>query len=399
MNIVKAIKAYRNAKASVYAFIGLAISAVINLTPFYIAYNLIFEQDRILLGIFFPIIFWLVVGFYMALLPFVWIYGIFAYGFWESTLSCVALFGIFYLPDFFFALAERQARKAEEAEQHAQYYEEPPNLAPLDIAIEYPKGSVKTVIARGTPIPHKATLQLKVTSSGKNLSLNILQGIGSSLAGFRPLAYSDISAPRNGELPVFVTLAFELHSNGNLDVSARSDTNKRLIATTSELSILSELEVKQLVDEFGNQKKKVLLIASRTEPIELIFQEVFHRESFLVDVLECYNQQDFDQILQTLANTRYDLVVPTNLGLSPLYIPQLVSEIKRRNTTAKIIAISGYASLEVALDLAKRGIDDFVPLPFESTKVSERINELLSLWTSDRTPPNTHNGTHFANRK
>jgi hypothetical protein len=253
MNILKAIKSYRNAKASVYAFIGLAISAVINLTPFYMAYNLIFEQGKILLGIFFPIIFWLIVGFYMALLPFVWIYGIFAYGFWESTLSCVVLFGIFYLPDFFFTLAERQARKAEEAELHAQYYEEPPNLAPLDIAIEYPKGSVKTVIARGTPIPNKATLQLKVTSSCKNLSLNILQGIGSSIAGFRPLAHSDICAPRNVELPVFVTLAFELDSNGKLDVSARSDTNKKLITTISKLSILSELEVKQLVDEFGNQ--------------------------------------------------------------------------------------------------------------------------------------------------
>lgn len=41
MNILKAIKAYRNAQASVYTFIGLATSAVINLTPFYIAYNLI----------------------------------------------------------------------------------------------------------------------------------------------------------------------------------------------------------------------------------------------------------------------------------------------------------------------------------------------------------------------
>jgi hypothetical protein len=253
MNILKAIKAYRNAKASVYAFIGLAISAVINLTPFYIAYNLIFQQGKILLGIFFPIIFWLIVGFYMALLPFAWIYGIFAYGFWESTLSCVALFGIFYLPDFFFALAERQARKAEEAELHAQYYEEPPDLAPLAIAIEYPKGSVKTVIARGTPIPHKATLQLRVTSSGKNLSLNLLQGIGSSLAGYRPLAHLDISAPRDGQLPVFVTLAFEIDSKGNLNVSARSDTNKKLITTISELSTLSKLEVKQLVDEFGNK--------------------------------------------------------------------------------------------------------------------------------------------------
>lgn len=253
MNIVKAIKAYRNAKASVYAFIGLAISAVINLTPFYIAYNLIFEQGRILLGIFFPILFWLIVGFYMALLPFVRIYGIFAYGFWESTLSCAALFGIFYLPDFFFALAERQARKAEEAEVHARFYEEPFDVAPLDIAIEYPKGFVKTVIARGTPIPHIATLQLKVTSAGKNLKLNILQGVGSTIAGFRLLAHSDISAPRDDELPVFVTLAFQIDSNGNLSVSARSDTNKKLTATTSELPTLSQFEIKQLVDEFGNQ--------------------------------------------------------------------------------------------------------------------------------------------------
>ena len=126
MNIVQAIKAYRHTKASLYAFIGLAISAIINLTPFYIAYTLIFDEGKVLLGILFPLLFWLLVGFYMALLPFIWIYGVINYGFRQSTFSCAALFGVFYLPDFFFALAERQARKAEEVDAHRSYYEEPP---------------------------------------------------------------------------------------------------------------------------------------------------------------------------------------------------------------------------------------------------------------------------------
>lgn len=252
MNIVKAIKAYRNAKASVYAFIGIAIYAVINITPFYIAYNLIFHQGKILLGIFFPVIFWIIVGFYMALLPFLWIYGIFAYGFWESTFTCIALFGIFYLPDFFFSLAERQARKAEDVEYHSRFYEEPQVLTPLDISIEYPKGSVRTLIERGTPLPHKSALQLKLRNPVKNLKLNILQGVGYSLAGYVPLAHSDISAPRNEEIPVFITITFEVDIDCNLHLSARSDTNEKLIATTSEPYTLSEHEINQLITEFGN---------------------------------------------------------------------------------------------------------------------------------------------------
>lgn len=126
MNIVQAIKTYRNSKASLYALIGLALSGIINLTPFYIAYKLIFDDGKVLLGIFFPLLFWLVVGFYMALLPFIWLFGIFSYGFWESTVSCLTLFGVFYLPDFFFGLAERQAQKAERVEELSRHYQEPP---------------------------------------------------------------------------------------------------------------------------------------------------------------------------------------------------------------------------------------------------------------------------------
>jgi len=169
------------------------------------------------------------------------------------------------------------------------------------------------------------------------------------------------------------------------------DSSNKAVVRVGQQSIerYSDALVKRSLDEIrarspslllpAVKKNKVLLIASKTEPIELIFEEVLYKDNFLVDVLECYNQRDLDEIVLRLSKTQYDLVVPTNLGLSPWYIPLLVSEIRTAHGTAKIVAISGYASLEVALDLAKRGIDDFIPLPFESMEVSQRINEILSL--------------------
>jgi hypothetical protein len=251
MNIVQAIKAYRKTKAGLYGFIGIAISAIINLTPFYIAYLLIFDQGRILLGILFPILFWIIVGFYMAFLPFIWIYGIFAYGFWQSTLSCAILFGVFYLPDFFFALADRQARKAEEIEMRARYYDEPSDLTPLDIAIEHPKGTIKTIIRRGTPIPYQTKLELRLPNARNNLKLDIIQGVGSTIEGYLPLVHTDIFALRQGELPVFVTIVFDVDSTGILNVSAKSDTNEKLKVTSSGYSGLSKVKIQELVGRFG----------------------------------------------------------------------------------------------------------------------------------------------------
>ena len=166
------------------------------------------------------------------------------------------------------------------------------------------------------------------------------------------------------------------------------DSSKKAVIRVGQQSIerYSNSLVKRGLDQirahspsppFPSLKKKVLLIASKDEPIQVIFAEVLYKDGFQVDVLECINEPDLALILQRLANTQYDLIVPTNLGSSPYYIPQLVSEVRKEKQSPAIVVISGHAPLEFVTDLRKRGVDDFFPMPFQYREVDNRISQLL----------------------
>ncbi len=58
-------------------------------------------------------------------------------------------------------------------------------------------------------------------------------------------------------------------------------------------------------------------------------------------------------------------------------MPEVVSEIKERFPLVSIIVVSGYASLAVAIDYKKRGVDDFVPVPFDFDDLNEAIKRVF----------------------
>ena len=121
----------------------------------------------------------------------------------------------------------------------------------------------------------------------------------------------------------------------------------------------------------------VLLVAAKDEPIELIFSEMFEERTFQVDVVECYNEHHLQQIKKDLSDTQYDVVIPTNSGLSPWYIPELVSFIKHSHARTKVVVVSGHDNVDFVLDLTRRGIDDFFFIIHEDGELLRRIKELL----------------------
>lgn len=104
---------YHSMKGNVLALTAIIFSTIIHWGPILIGLYLIFWHGKILIGVLFPILWWVTLGFYFALLPIWWIIGIFKYGFIESTLFCLVVFGIFSLPDILFYLAAKQMEKAE----------------------------------------------------------------------------------------------------------------------------------------------------------------------------------------------------------------------------------------------------------------------------------------------
>jgi CheY-like chemotaxis protein len=93
-------------------------------------------------------------------------------------------------------------------------------------------------------------------------------------------------------------------------------------------------------------------------------------------VAESYGR--FSNVLQYLVHKRFDLVIVTNTSIPPADIPSIVPEIKARHPRGRIIVLSGYSSEDFVEDLKEKGIDRFLPLPFEEDELLGEVAGLLA---------------------
>jgi DNA-binding NarL/FixJ family response regulator len=75
---------------------------------------------------------------------------------------------------------------------------------------------------------------------------------------------------------------------------------------------------------------------------------------------------------------RFDLVIVTNTSIPPAHIPSIVPEIKARHPHGRIIVLSGYSFEGFVEDLKQKGIDEFLPLPFEEDALLGEVARLLA---------------------
>ena len=122
---------------------------------------------------------------------------------------------------------------------------------------------------------------------------------------------------------------------------------------------------------------RILFIADpKGAPASLICQ-LLHGRGISVDFVARYNQCDRDNVFERLAAFKYDLLIPSNIELSPWYIPALVCSVRQTHPTLKILVISGWDSPEFVQNLSTGGIDDFLPLPMQAAEIQERILRLM----------------------
>jgi two-component SAPR family response regulator len=96
-----------------------------------------------------------------------------------------------------------------------------------------------------------------------------------------------------------------------------------------------------------------------------------------LDITDKYDQSDSENVYERLAVSNYDLLIPSNLELSPMYIPALVSYARERSSTLKILVISGWDFPGFVQDLTTRGLHDYVPLPIRPVDLQKRIFRIL----------------------
>jgi DNA-binding NarL/FixJ family response regulator len=103
---------------------------------------------------------------------------------------------------------------------------------------------------------------------------------------------------------------------------------------------------------------------------------VFREHGYHATIAESYGR--FSDVLQDIARRKFDLVIATNTSLTPTHIQSIVPDIIARHPHARIIVLSGYCPEDFVEDLKQKGIDGFLPLPYEEDALLKEVARLLS---------------------
>jgi DNA-binding response OmpR family regulator len=97
------------------------------------------------------------------------------------------------------------------------------------------------------------------------------------------------------------------------------------------------------------------------------------RELFLQDGWEVHCAADAEQAARLMADKTFDYVV-TDLRLPGASGVELVREVRRRNPGAGVTVLTGYGSLESAVEALRLGAWDYVSKPCRLAALKERID-------------------------
>ena len=124
------------------------------------------------------------------------------------------------------------------------------------------------------------------------------------------------------------------------------------------------------------QKKKILLLG---EPTYLATRELagaMGEDWLQVDVFNPI--RDVQAVLGALWDDGYDIIIPTDFGLSPDYIPQMVLCAKGRTPQPKVIVVAHYYPPDFSHELIRQGIEEFIAYPAPACSVAASIKKLFA---------------------
>ena len=121
----------------------------------------------------------------------------------------------------------------------------------------------------------------------------------------------------------------------------------------------------------GEDKGRVLIVDDEAMLLDNLARAA-REEGYRVDVAS-----NGKAAWALLADQRFDLVV-TDLRMPEMDGPALMDRISELPTPPRVIAITGYASLESAVDCLRKGATDFLVKPFEVEEFLESLRKAIS---------------------
>lgn len=105
-------------------------------------------------------------------------------------------------------------------------------------------------------------------------------------------------------------------------------------------------------------------------------QREIYRDILLDEGYETVTAPSGETALRLLAQKRFDLVL-TDLNLAGMTGIELLSQILQADPTCAIILITGYPSIESAIDATRRGVYQYLEKPVDRSRLLEVVSEAL----------------------
>ena len=114
-----------------------------------------------------------------------------------------------------------------------------------------------------------------------------------------------------------------------------------------------------------------ILVVDDEEAIRSGLAEVLREEGY-----EAFEAADANSALTRLRDEVFDLIC-TDVRMPGMDGLELVERVKRESPETEVIVITGFASLQSAVDAVKRGAEDYLSKPFDLDEVRLTVKRAL----------------------
>ncbi|MBB6715747.1 response regulator [Clostridium gasigenes] len=117
--------------------------------------------------------------------------------------------------------------------------------------------------------------------------------------------------------------------------------------------------------------KKRILIVDDEKNIRIALKQCFKGENYKVEMVN-----DGKEAIEKLKNDRYELILmdyqmPNKNGL------EVLEDIRKNNIETRVIIMTAYGTVDIAVDSMKLGAVDFISKPFTIAKVKDVVRESI----------------------
>src|SRR5450759_4063988 len=117
-----------------------------------------------------------------------------------------------------------------------------------------------------------------------------------------------------------------------------------------------------------------ILVVDDDQALASTLKDFLTREGYAVEVaLSGAEALALQAANPHIALALVDLVMPVMGGLA------LTDELRRRNPDLTVVIMTGYATIETAVDAIKRGAEDYVTKPFDFEGVRRKLGRLMEV--------------------